>query len=86
MKVARTDSKRRIVLPDARAGDVFLVEEESGAGRYVVTRIHRPSPVVDPPLPEAPRTREEMEAALDSWIGMFPMSAAELLRETRELE
>ena len=37
------DSKKRIILPGARPGDVFDVQRE-GEGRFVVVRLARPEP------------------------------------------
>ncbi len=41
MKIARADTKKRVVLPGAKLGDVFDVQRE-GEERYVLIRLHRP--------------------------------------------
>ena len=41
MKVARADTKRRVVIPGAEPGDVFDIQRE-GEGRYMLVRLHRP--------------------------------------------
>ncbi len=40
---SKADSKRRVVLPRARPGDVFDIQEQ-GEGRYVLVRLERPEP------------------------------------------
>ena len=41
MKTARADTKKRVVLPGAKPGDVFDVQRD-GEERYVLVRLHRP--------------------------------------------
>lgn len=43
MATTTADAKKRIVLPSAKPGDVFEVQE-AGDGRFVVVRLQRPSP------------------------------------------
>jgi hypothetical protein len=43
MGTARVDSKKRIVLPNGRPGDVFDVQQEE-EGRYVLVRLEKPAP------------------------------------------
>ena len=40
MKAARADSKRRVLLPGARPGDIFDVQRQ-GDERFVLVRLHR---------------------------------------------
>jgi len=40
---SRADSKKRIVLPAARPGDVFEIQDH-GNGRYTLVRLLRPEP------------------------------------------
>ena len=42
MKIARADTKKRVVLPGAEPGDVFDVQRD-GEERYVLVRLHRPA-------------------------------------------
>lgn len=48
MSVTRADTKRRVVLPGARAGDVFDVQR-NGEEQYVLVRLKQPEimPVTD---------------------------------------
>ena len=56
MKVARADTKRRVVIPGAEPGDVFDIRQE-GEGRYILVRLQRP--------PATPRmTRQEVRDAM----------------------
>ena len=41
--VAKTDAKKRVVLPGARPGDVFDVQN-CGEGRILLVKLERPSP------------------------------------------
>jgi hypothetical protein len=41
----KADSKRRIVLPPARPGDVFEIQDHGG-GRFTLIRLERPEPNV----------------------------------------
>lgn len=40
---SRTDSKKRIVLPVAKPGDVFEIQDH-GNGRFTLVRLARPEP------------------------------------------
>ena len=42
MKIARADTKKRVVIPGAEPGDVFDVQRD-GEERYVLVRLHRPA-------------------------------------------
>lgn len=72
----RADSKRRVVLPRARPGEVFDVQEQ-GEGRYLLVRLERPEP-------RASLSREDRLRALDEHPLRPTMSWEELRRVTRE--
>ena len=42
MKAVRADTKRRVVIPGARPGDIFDVHRQ-GDERFVLVRLHRPA-------------------------------------------
>jgi len=72
----KTDSKKRVVLPRAKPGESYDVQEQ-GEGRYLLVRLERPEP--------RPRmTREECLRALDEHPLRLRMSWDELRRLTRE--
>jgi hypothetical protein len=72
----KADSKRRVVLPRAKPGDVYDVLEE-GEGRYLLVRLERPEP--------RPRmSRADCLRALDDRPLRPGMSWEELRRLTRE--
>ncbi len=72
----KTDSKKRVVLPRAKPGEIYDVQEQ-GEGRYLLVRLERPEP--------RPRmTREECLRALDEHPLRLRMSWDELRRLTRE--
>jgi hypothetical protein len=41
--ITKADSKKRVVLPEAKPGEVFDVQRD-GEGRYVLVRLARPEP------------------------------------------
>ena len=43
MSIAKADAKRRVVLPAAKPGDVFDIQNH-GDGRLVLVRLERPEP------------------------------------------
>jgi len=73
---SKTDSKRRIVLPRARPGDVFDVQE-LGEGRYVLVRLERPEP-------KQSLSREDCLQAMEERPLRLAMSWEELRSLTRE--
>lgn len=76
MKVARADTKRRVVIPGAEPGDVFDIQQ-TGEGRYILVRLQRP--------PSTPRmTRQECRDAMARWPLTPAMSWEELRSMTRE--
>ena len=76
MKVARADTKRRVVIPGAEPGDVFDIQQE-GEGRYLLVRLQRP--------PATPRmTRQECRDAMARSPLTPIMSWEELRSMTRE--
>lgn len=72
----KTDSKRRVVLPGARPGDIYDVEEQ-GEGRYLLVRLERPEP-------RAAMSREDCLHAMEDRPLRLGMSWEELRRLTRE--
>ena len=76
MGTTRADSKKRVVLPAARPGDVFDIQEQQ-EGRYLLVRLQRP---------EAAH-KKSIEQCLDA-IAARPLtpklSWEELRRLTRE--
>jgi hypothetical protein len=71
------DSKRRVVMPGARPGDVFACQDE-GSGHFLLVRLNKPAP------PKKKKTRAEILAAVKA-SKMRPMMTWEELREmTRE--
>lgn len=73
---SKTDSKRRVVLPRAKPGDVYDVQEQE-EGRYLLVRLERPEP-----KPEM--EREDSLRAMDAHPLHLEMSWEELRRLTRE--
>ncbi len=51
MTIVRADSKRRVVLPSAEAGDVFDVEDRGG-GRLLLVRLQKPKAGTEHPSRE----------------------------------
>ena len=43
MAISTADSKRRVVLPAARPGDIFDIQSQ-GEGRFLLVRLERPEP------------------------------------------
>ncbi len=41
--VAKTDAKKRVVLPGAQPGDIFDIQE-CGGGRFLLVKLERPIP------------------------------------------
>jgi hypothetical protein len=41
MAVSTVDSKKRVVLPSGRPGDVFEIQQQAG-GRFLLVRLERP--------------------------------------------
>lgn len=71
------DSKRRVLVPGARPGDVFACEEQ-GNDHFLLVRLNKPAP------PKKKRTRAEIFAAVKA-SKMKPMMTWEELRAmTRE--
>jgi len=72
----KADSKKRVVLPSARPGDVYEIQKQ-GEGRYLLVRLARPEP-------EAKMTREACLQAIKS-NPLRPMMPWDKLRSlTRE--
>lgn len=73
----KADSKRRVVLPGARPGDVYEVQKQ-GEGRFILIRLERPEP-------KAALSREECLRAMAAAPLRLKMSWDELKSMTREL-
>jgi hypothetical protein len=71
------DSKRRVIVPGARPGDVFACEDE-GNGHFLLVRLNKPAP------PKKKMTRAEIRKALAASRMKFDMSWDELRQMTRE--
>jgi hypothetical protein len=70
------DNKKRVVMPDARPGDVFAFENQ-GNGHFLLVRLNKPAP-------PKKKTRAEVLAAIKA-SKMKPMMTWEELRAmTRE--
>ena len=76
MKSTIADQKKRIVLPNAQAGEVFGIEEPS-PGTYHVVKL-------TPPQPASRPTRAEVEEAMRRNPLAFKMKWEELKSHTRE--
>lgn len=70
------DSKKRVVVPGARPGDVFACEDQ-GNGHFLLVRL-------EPPEPPERKTRAEVRKAIATSTLKFDMSWDELRRMTRE--
>lgn len=75
--VAKADAKKRVVLPGARPGDVFDVQEY-GAGRFLLVKLERPSP-------SSGMTREQCLHAMSADPLQPTMTWEELRSTTRDL-
>jgi hypothetical protein len=72
----KTDAKRRIVLPDAKPGDVYDVQKQR-EGQYLLVRLERPEPRVR-------LSKEECLRAMAAAPLRASMSWEELASVTRE--
>ena len=70
------DSKKRVVMPGARPGDVFACEDE-GNGHFLLVRLNKPAP-------PKKKTRAEIRKAIANSKMRFDMSWDELRQMTRE--
>jgi hypothetical protein len=70
------DSKKRVVMPGARPGDVFAFEDE-GNGHFRLVRLNQPAP-------PKKMTRAEVLAAIKASKMSFDMTWDELRDLTRE--
>ena len=70
------DSKKRVVMPGARPGDVFAFEDE-GNGHFLLVRLKKPAP-------PKKKTRAQVLAALKASKMKFDLSWDELREMTRE--
>jgi hypothetical protein len=70
------DAKKRVVLPDARAGDVFACERQN-ENRFLLVRLI-------PPPPPRKKTRAEVRRALKTSKLKFDLTWDELRVLTRE--
>lgn len=72
----KTDTKKRVVLPEAKPGEVYDIQEQ-GEGRYLLVRLERPEP-------RGSLSREECLQAIDRRPLRPGMSWEELRLLTRE--
>jgi hypothetical protein len=72
----RADSKKRVVVPDARPGDVFAYEDH-GNGHFHLVRLNLPDP------PES-KSRAQVRKALGRSKLKFDLSWDQLRELTRE--
>jgi hypothetical protein len=70
------DSKRRVVMQEARPGDVFACEDE-GNGHFLLVRLNKPAP-------PKKKTRTEVRKAIAASKLKFDLSWDELREMTRE--
>jgi len=70
------DSKKRVVMPGARPGDVFAFEDE-GNGHFLLVRLNKPAPLKK-------KTRAEVRKAIAASKMKFDMTWDELRQMTRE--
>ena len=73
---SKTDSKKRVVLPRAKPGEVYDVQEQ-GEGRYLLVRLERPEP-------EPSMSRQDCLRAIEENPLQPTMSWEELRSLTRE--
>jgi len=73
---SKTDGKKRVVLPRAKPGEVYEVQEQ-GEGRYLLVRLEKPAP-------PAPMTRQECLKAIEENPLQPTMTWEELRSLTRE--
>lgn len=59
MAISTADTKRRVVLPAAKPGDIFDIQSQ-GEGRLLLVRLERPQPV---PAMSKARSLEAIVAA-----------------------
>lgn len=76
MATSTLDSKKRIVLPDGRPGDVYDIQKED-EGRFVLVRLEKPEPRVR-------KSRKACLAAMRKAPLRPTMSWEELRKLTRE--
>ena len=72
----KADNKKRVIVPDARPGDVFAYEDQ-GNGHFYLVRLNRPA---------APKkkTRAQVRRAIATSGLKFDMTWDELRKMTRE--
>lgn len=76
MPTTRADGKKRVVLPGAKPGDIYDVQQHE-EGRFLLVRLERPEP-------RTVRSREECLQAMDDRPLHLGMSWEELRSLTRE--
>jgi hypothetical protein len=76
MTTAKTDSKKRVVLPRAKPGEIYDVQEQE-EGRYLLVRLERPEP-------KDSRGRRDCLRAMEEHPLRPGMTWDELRRMTRE--
>lgn len=78
MKTMKADSKRRVILPGSKPGDIFAVRSHQG-NEMVITKLEQPKPGNKP-------TKEQIEHALAQMHEGQTLSWEELRAMTREEE
>jgi hypothetical protein len=73
---SKTDSKKRIVLPDAKPGEVYDIQRRPDGG-YLLVKLERPAPSTRP-------SKEECLRAMAARPLEMSMSWDELASQTRE--
>jgi hypothetical protein len=76
MTAAKADSKKRVVLPRAKPGEIYDVQEQE-EGRYLLVRLEQPEP-------KAHLDRRDCLRAMDEHPLRPGMTWDELRRMTRE--
>jgi hypothetical protein len=75
MHIARVDSKKRVVLPDGRPGDLMVMEAPV-AGTYVLRRLEPP--------PRAGKSKRACRQAMDKHPVAMRLGWEQLRKLTRE--
>jgi hypothetical protein len=76
MSTSTLDSKKRLVLPKGRPGDVFDIQEQA-EGRFLIVRLERPGPAER-------MSRKACLKAMRSAPLRLEMTWEELRKQTRE--
>lgn len=77
MSTSKVDSKKRIVLPNGRPGDVFDIQQQAD-GRFLLVRLEKPER-------SEPMSKQECLEAMNRAPLRLTMTWEELRKLTREL-